>query len=47
MATVYVWFVMIMMALCTIVIAYLSLIVTTNEWNDVMDAEWEEEHRGK
>lgn len=47
MISAYIWFCVIMLALCTIVIAYLSLIVTTNEWHDVMDAEWEEEHRGK
>lgn len=32
MITAYIWFCVIMMALCTIVIAYLSLVITQAEW---------------
>ena len=32
MITAYIWFCVIILALCTIVIAYLSLVVTRVEW---------------
>ena len=46
MITVWIWFCLIVLILCTVVIAYLSLVVMQVGWHDALDADWEEE-RGK
>ena len=43
MITAYIWFCVIMLALCTIVIAYLSLVVTQVEWEKLEEEDADKE----